>query len=141
MTTIVHYRGQIAYDSRVTAGNRIISDKTDKKRVVGGYTFWLSGCTSDWDNVIQAYLTGGKVISADVSAFCRKPDGTVVQLGLEEDGRVWEAVVERDDPEAIGSGSAHALTAVDCGCSVRDAVRMAIKRDSRSGGRIRVDTV
>lgn len=141
MTTIVHYKGQIAYDSRITAGNLIISDKANKKRTVQGYTFWLSGCVSDWDGMIQAYFNGGQVVGGSASAFCRKPDGALVRLGLEEDGRVWEAPVERDEPAAIGSGSAHALTAIDCGCSVRDAVRMAIKRDSCSGGRVRVDTV
>lgn len=38
---------------------------------------------------------------------------------------------------AIGSGSDHAITAMDCGKHPVDAVKYAIKRDPFSGGKIR----
>lgn len=37
---------------------------------------------------------------------------------------------------AVGSGSPHAITAMDCGKSAAQAIQMAIKRDPYSGGRI-----
>lgn len=37
---------------------------------------------------------------------------------------------------AIGSGAAHAITAMDCGKSAVQAVQMAMKRDTNTGGRI-----
>ena len=40
-------------------------------------------------------------------------------------------------PYAIGSGADHAFTAMDCGCSAKEAVQMAVKRDTCTGGRIR----
>jgi hypothetical protein len=38
---------------------------------------------------------------------------------------------------AIGTGTDHAITAMDCGLSAREAVKMAMKRDTGTGGRIR----
>lgn len=37
---------------------------------------------------------------------------------------------------AIGSGARHAITAMDCGKSSRQAVQMAMKRDPYTGGRV-----
>lgn len=37
---------------------------------------------------------------------------------------------------AIGSGAPHAITAMDCGKSARQAVQLAMKRDSSTGGRV-----
>lgn len=39
---------------------------------------------------------------------------------------------------AIGSGMYYALTAMDCGCSAEEAVKMAAKRDVNTGGEIRI---
>lgn len=41
-----------------------------------------------------------------------------------------------EDYYAIGSGAAHAITAMDCGKSARQAVQMAMKRDINTGGRV-----
>lgn len=38
---------------------------------------------------------------------------------------------------AIGSGAKHALTAMDLGLDAKEAVKMAMKRDIYTGGRIR----
>ena len=40
-------------------------------------------------------------------------------------------------PYATGSGQHHALTAMDMGATAKEAVKMAIMRDTNSGGRIR----
>jgi ATP-dependent protease HslVU (ClpYQ) peptidase subunit len=47
-------------------------------------------------------------------------------------------VVEEVDGDyyAIGSGACHAITAMDCGKGAVDAVRMAMKRDMNTGGRV-----
>lgn len=37
---------------------------------------------------------------------------------------------------ALGSGAAHAITALDCGKSAVEAVRLAARRDVNTGGRI-----
>jgi len=37
---------------------------------------------------------------------------------------------------ALGSGAKHAITAMDCGKSARQAIQMAMKRDSNTGGRV-----
>lgn len=40
--------------------------------------------------------------------------------------------------EAAGSGQDHAITALDLGLSAKKAVKMAIKRNPSSGGKVRV---
>lgn len=41
-----------------------------------------------------------------------------------------------DEYYAVGSGACHAITALDCGKSAVEAVRMAMKRDMNTGGRV-----
>ncbi|GAI22667.1 unnamed protein product, partial [marine sediment metagenome] len=41
------------------------------------------------------------------------------------------------NPDAIGSGSAYALAAMDMGASAEEAVRAAMKRDIYTGGKVR----
>jgi len=60
---------------------------------------------------------------------------------LKVDGSLWEFEGEvwvKQDPGyyASGSGSPYAFAAMDAGASARDAVRIAIKRDANSGGRV-----
>ncbi|QJD55003.1 hypothetical protein PssvBMR16_gp57 [Pseudomonas phage MR16] len=40
MTTIVYHRGTFAWDSRITAGNHIVTDKGMKRFVEGGHVFY-----------------------------------------------------------------------------------------------------
>jgi hypothetical protein len=46
-----------------------------------------------------------------------------------------------EDYYAMGSGAAHAITALDCGKSAVQAIQFAIKRDINSGGRIQSITL
>ncbi len=67
---------------------------------------------------------------------------------LAEGGKVyWLSTPDRDSVmirsecnynESAGSGGDYAITAMDLGLSAKDAVKMAIKRDVYSGGRVRV---
>jgi ATP-dependent protease HslVU (ClpYQ) peptidase subunit len=62
-------------------------------------------------------------------------------LHLRVDGSLWEyegeAWVKQDTGYyATGSGSPYAFAAMDAGASAKDAVRIAIKRDANSGGRV-----
>lgn len=87
---------------------------------------------------IDAFLTGTNYGELDVSAIVATPDGVVYLAATEDDGRVWRSTVSDTDPIVIGSGADHAITAIDCGKTVREAVKMAAKRDVHTGGKIRV---
>jgi 20S proteasome alpha/beta subunit len=65
----------------------------------------------------------------------------IAALHLRADGSLWEYEGEawvKQDPGyyATGSGSPYAFAAMDAGASAKEAVRIAIKRDANSGGRV-----
>jgi 20S proteasome alpha/beta subunit len=130
MTTIAYKDGVIAYDSRETSDDTIMTDRSNKKFTANGALFFLSGNLSDIHKMVREYPG----VSNDYNC-----SGIMV-----ENGAVWEVFFSRGfdkiplvDVTAHGSGADHALTAMDLGLSAKDAVMMAIKRDSRSGGTIR----
>jgi hypothetical protein len=67
----------------------------------------------------------------DVAGLLVKPNGT---LWLYE-GSIWQPLTGFKY-YAVGSGAIHAWTAMDAGKSAREAVRLAMRRDMFSGGKI-----
>ncbi len=136
MTTIAynHKDKEIAFDSRISRGETVISD-TFRKDITNsdGVVFVLAGITSDCYLVAECYPTAP---NKDVRAYGFVIDSGVVKWITFDDNGINITEVEYN--EAAGSGQDHALTAMDLGCSAKDAVKMAIKRDVYSGGRIRV---
>jgi len=137
MTTIAYKDGVIAADGRIVQGMAITSDDFDKRIMQDGIAFFLSGAVGDQNFLIDCYRNGppSDMPDADVDAL-------VVDEGeLYEVGASFECYYcvpnHRGNPMALGSGSLHALTAMDLGCSAREAVKMAAKRDAGTGGKIR----
>ena len=58
-------------------------------------------------------------------------------VGYDDKTGIWKQELDPANPDAIGSGSAYALAAMDMGASAEDAVRAAMKRDIYTGGRVR----
>ena len=136
MTTIAYKDGVIAYDSRVTAGGVIISDKFNKKFTLNSVVFFISGSVSDIDDIISLYPE--KDIEKEISFSAFVVDGYGAWLYASDgDGIAFRMSLNGFSDDAIGSGCDHARTAMDCGLSARDAVKMAAKRDTMTGGRIR----
>ena len=140
MTTIaLDGNGMVACDSRVTEGSTIVDDSANKHFVKSGIHFWLAGRDADADTLIAA--VDGQVRDdypdeISVYAIILK-DGEFYTAGIAKDeGYFWQR--ERQGNHiAIGSGAAHALTAMDMGADAKQAVKMAIKRDTFSGGKVR----
>ena len=134
MTTIAYKDNIIAFDSRATRGNMVADDDCIKRASSNGVEFFFSGCLADVDHLIKGYFERVPVDkSADICALivC---NGVVFKGGIDK-GIYWGQHAHKVD--AIGSGSSHALTAMDCGLSAKDAVKMAMKRDTCTGGKIR----
>jgi len=136
MTTIAYRDGVIAYDSRQTRGDRIVSDNSPKCQVVNGVSFLLSGVVCDENALISAYFGTPSPVPVECSGFV--VDGyRLMMVGHDDKTGIWKMDLDLANPDAIGSGAPYALAAMDMGASAEDAVRMAMKRDIYTGGIVR----
>lgn len=138
MTTIAYHHESktIAVDGRIAAGNTICSDDFKKWLVVGEDVWFISGAVSDYQRFIDYHhgkITGKPEYEVTCSAIIASA-GRCYEAGITPAGEVWKC--ELGYSYAKGSGSDHALSAMDMGADAKKAVEMAIKRDSGSGGKI-----
>ena len=134
MTTIAynHKDKEIAYDSRVTKGRFIATDNQNKRISSKGVDFFLSGD----NNCILQVVDNWPEINDGIDCC-----GFVVVEGVVKwlsSGGNWSGLDDCEYSEAAGSGEDYAITAMDLGCSAKDAVKMAAKRDCGTGGKINV---
>lgn len=135
MTTIAYKDGIIAYDSRAVRGGTITNDDFNKHQIVKDTHFFICGAVSDHKQLIDAYFGGENIPKSDATALVVS-NGELYFIGIEENG-FWKQPLEQYEIYSEGSGSDHAFTAMDLGCSAKEAVKIAIKRDSGSGGKVR----
>ncbi|MFK7671801.1 proteasome subunit beta [Pseudomonas lundensis] len=136
MTTIAYKDGVIAYDGRQTRNDRIVSDSAAKCQVVDGVSFFLSGAVCDEKALIAAYFGTASPVPVECSGYV-VDSGKLLMVGHDDKTGIWKQELDPCSHDAIGSGSAYALAAMDMGASAEDAVRAAMKRDIYTGGLIR----
>jgi hypothetical protein len=140
MTTIAYKDGIIAYDGRATTGSgTIVYDDFDKCVERDGVRFVFCGNTSGINKLVDAYF-GDPQTSVGAYALVVL-GGEVWYVSHDDEEGIEKSQVLTDRPYAIGSGSDHAYTAMDMGASAYQAVEMAMKRDSCTGGKIRTLTI
>lgn len=136
MTTIAYKNGIIAYDSYTTAAATITNSETDKKLVVNGIVFFLSGYCCDFDSFIKAYF-GEEEIDDKVDASAIVVDKKKVYIAsVADDKGFWKQEITDFPCYSIGSGWHHALTAMDMGATAKEAIGWAAKRDLGTGGKV-----
>ncbi len=64
-------------------------------------------------------------------------DGNLWEASFCPETGFWKAPVSPKEPRTLGSGGCYALTAMDMGATAKEAVKMAMKRDTGTGGRVR----
>lgn len=139
MTTIVydHKNRIIACDGRLMRGLKIRSENYQKWRETKEGVAFFAGTVADID-------TFSKMMGVEFDKFPVKTDTTCL---LVRDGKVYECSFDSDDGyfeiemqfnAAIGSGGALALSALDFGCSAKDAVKYAHSKDAGTGGEVYV---
>jgi 20S proteasome alpha/beta subunit len=139
MTTIAYHHATktIAYDSRITSGSLIESDAFDKAIDYMGNMFVMAGSCTDYMTFIKAYESSEDYNGNHAEAFMFNANSDLVKhLYVYDDTKIGAFNLTYDF--AIGSGRLHAITAMDCGKTAKEAVKFAIKRDSCSGGKIHV---
>jgi 20S proteasome alpha/beta subunit len=135
MTTIAYRDGIVAYDSRLTSDITIVDNNYNKCRIVNEVRFFFTGCASDYDRFIKAYFDESDS-DADVNVIL-VDNKRIYRSGTSSEHKIWKIDITNMIC-SIGSGCDHALTAMDLGCTAAEAVRMAKKRDTCTGGRVRV---
>lgn len=137
MTTIVYKKGIIAYDSWGWEGTLRIHDDVDKHHIIGGVHFFCAGALPDFPIMTEAYLRRDRHAVGDAEAIAFDTD-RLLYIGLDDKGDdCWWLPIAFNGIRAIGSGARHAYTAMDMGADAKLAVKMAAKRDGKTGGRIR----
>ncbi|WDG79158.1 proteasome subunit beta [Pseudomonas chlororaphis] len=137
MTTIAYKDGVVAYDSRQTRSGAIVSDDVLKCQVVDGVSFFLSGAVCDEKALIAAYFGTPSPVPVECSGYV-VDGGKLMMVGHDDKTGIWRQDLDPSNPDAIGSGAAYALAAMDMGASAVDAVRAAMKRDIYTGGKVRI---
>ena len=136
MTTVVYKDGIIAFDSRVTRGDIIINDNTNKIVKTDSAAFVFAGRMDQSEKLIRLYLGEDLDVDRhfDTSALV-SDKGQIYYIGANCDDGFFKCEVTNG--YSIGSGCPHAYTAMDMGATAKEAVKMATKRDIYSGGRVR----
>jgi ATP-dependent protease HslVU (ClpYQ) peptidase subunit len=140
MTTIAYKDGVIAYDSRQTRSDRIVSDNSPKCQVVDGVSFFLSGAVCDERALIAAYFGTPSPVPVECSGYAVDA-GKLMLVGHDDKTGIWKQDLDLSNPDAIGSGAQYALAAMDMGATAEEAVAAAAKRDVYTGGAIRTMSI
>ncbi|MDD1966176.1 proteasome subunit beta [Pseudomonas putida] len=136
MTTIAYKDGVIAYDSQITRGDLITYDDYEKCLEREGVKFFCSGAVSDYPRLVDVYFGAKPDGNIDVSALVLDGD-KLMMVAVDDTSGLWKAPVMMDRPYAIGSGTPYAFAAMDMGATAVQAVEIAAKRDTSTGGIIR----
>jgi ATP-dependent protease HslVU (ClpYQ) peptidase subunit len=134
MTTIAYKDGELAGDGRITEDGTVITDKQRKvHRLRDGRLVGWAGSLAGSKRFLKALRDNPDTLpelKLDVNAIVIARNGKV---SLFEEN-TW---MELKQPHyAYGSGSLIALGAMDAGASATEAVRIAARRDTGSGGRV-----
>lgn len=137
MTTIAYRNGILAGDGRETnisddESAVVLTDKCTKVfRLDDGRLYGGSRGSEDITRLHQALMKKAPLPKLDdINALLIDTHG---RIWLYE-GSIWQPIKARY--YAVGSGSVFAIGAMDAGASAIEAVRIGIKRDPYSGGKV-----
>ena len=134
MTTIATDGKTMAGDGLVTSGCAIFGTNCVKvRKLADGRIVGMAGSAYDFDPFCEWLENGGDHpgdMIDDFEALVLNSDGTC--LSYNNKGRC----IPEELPTATGSGRDFALAAMDLGFSPEEAVKLACKRDTNSGGTI-----
>jgi ATP-dependent protease HslVU (ClpYQ) peptidase subunit len=140
MTTIVydHKNKLIAVDGRVVGDECILSDFFEKwKYSEDGAIWFLCGSVADQQLLVEAFKDGDRAkLDGDLRCNALRVKGGMVTMHGVEDGVAWTHSVPYS--RAIGSGFQFAISMLDAGKTVVEAIAYAATRDCYTGGKISV---
>jgi len=138
MTTIAynHKDKEIAFDSRCTCGDLIVSDSNDKIERRDGINYVCAGDLNDIADLVDNIDTGMFITKESTAEAFFFKDGKAFRA-------VWPIneqvdITELTSDRATGTGRDFALAALDFGRTAKQAVEYAKTRDIYTGGKVRV---
>jgi len=139
MTVVVSDGKTMCADSRMSVGSEVQSVSCRKLHRIGQSVVGFAGAIGiayaviAWLEALYAGEEVGEYPDKDGEALLLilHPNGEINML----DGAGHE--FPAGNPVAIGSGGTIAVTALRCGLSIKDAVKMAVKYDCFCGGKVR----
>jgi len=135
MTTIAYRDGVIAFDSRLSEEDLIISDTYDKSYKEDGLNIFFAGSVVLVPMLVEFIVNSSQIeMPGELEALVWM-DNELLWAGL-SDGYYYKLPIKLDTCFAIGSGKPHAYTAMDMGADATLAVKMAMRRDKNTGGLI-----
>lgn len=140
MTTIAYKDGIIAYDSRLTNADCIITDNYIKRHSLGGFEFFIAAVVPDQLEFMRSYVDGTKLdFLLEVSAFVVEGADVFQAFVSERNGiiRIEKQPMEGQIADAIGSGWRFAKAFMSIGMSAAEAVEATKKLDCNTGGLVR----
>jgi 20S proteasome alpha/beta subunit len=131
MTTIAYREGILAGDTRVAYGQDVLDDMVKVHVLPDGSLFGGAGDVEDIKRLQKAMENGDdEPVLKNISAIMIKPNGQVWNY----ERSVWVRL--RGQYFAIGSGAIAALSAMDAGADAIKAIKIAIRRNTGTGGRV-----
>ena len=139
MTTIALKNNIIAYDSRICAGNTITDDDFDKCIIRNDVKFFMCGAICDFEDFLESFFANKNTTDRilNIHAFVLVGDSDLFEASVNDDKEFWKAPLDTKKPASGGTGTDHALTAMDMGASAEESIKWAMKRDCKTGGKIR----
>ncbi|HHZ96320.1 MAG TPA: hypothetical protein EYN67_12385 [Flavobacteriales bacterium] len=140
MTTILydHKNKQIACDSRMSKNSGAYNDSYIKMKEVNGILFVLTGSTCDADYFMENYKKYAKVELDGIDIDC---SGIIVRDKVAYNVFIHDGVFNEDNMfcnEYAGSGGSYAISALDHGATLKEAIEYAMTRDLYTGGKVHV---
>lgn len=147
MTTIAYKDGLMACDSAYSDSDTLLTRRSKITRLKSGGLLGSSG--EDDDRAVVELFDKVKTpsgfpsrkqlidLQVDYGGILVLPSGRIFSVGVDEpdkDQTHWSGGIFEvaEDYYAVGGGREHALTAMECGKSAKDAVHMAIRRSMTS---------
>lgn len=137
MTTIVYdfKNKQIAIDSRMTTSRMISSDKKVKWITNDNGIYFITGSVCDHVGITKLKHNEKIDTSPSAEAFLVTPEGDVYYIYMADEYCEWEP---QSSSSGLGSGGDFALAALDFKSTAKEAVKYAMTRDYRTGGKVHV---
>lgn len=141
MTTFAYSKKEnaIAIDGRMTRGSLVASDRYEKWIEADDKTYFYVGCVSASHRLVEAITSGDEYVDEENDWDCHVilASNPPKEIYVNDSGYI-ECGEIKEESFTSGSGESYALSALDMGKSVKQAVQYAMSRDIYTGGKITV---